>query len=222
MTSDASRVRCADSPALSRNSPAEKLYQERCRLANLLYGLDAAVSQKVSRMAVHRRSPKSSWCGWSQVNLSRVSAPPEPSGSSMAYLVRAFSRCISNASSISLSISSRKGMPLASHNLGYMLIEVKPGNGVDFVQEEFAAFLFQEEIHARHSGKFQRAERFHRQRLNFLHLRGLQVRGNQQLRAVFQIFRGVIVEFAMRHDFARHGGLWDRDCPAPRLQFRGP
>ena len=54
-------------------------------------------------------------------------APPEPAGSSIWYLVRAFSACCSRASSINLSIKSRKGMPLASQSFGYMLMEVKPG-----------------------------------------------------------------------------------------------
>jgi len=36
----------------------------------------------------------------------------------------------------------------------------------------------------------------------FFDLRGLELGGNQELRAFLEIFRGVIVEFAVRDDFA--------------------
>ena len=42
----------------------------------------------------------------------------------------------------------------------------------------------------------------------FIYLRGLELRGNQQLRAFFEIFCGVIVEFAVRDDFTGYGGFW--------------
>src|SRR5467141_645842 len=70
-----------------------------------------------------------------------ASAPPEPSGSSIAYLVRAFSPCISSARSISLSISSRNEIPEASHNLGYMLMEVKPGMVFTSFRKSFPPFF---------------------------------------------------------------------------------
>ena len=81
------------------------------------------------------------------------------------------------------------------------------GNGVDFVQKELAAFFLQEEIHASHSGEFQRPKRVDSESLDFLRLRGLQISGNHQLRAFLEILRGVVVEFAVRHDFAGDGSL---------------
>src|SRR5438552_5864874 len=41
-------------------------------------------------------------------------------------MVRAFSACCSRARQIRLSMSSRKGMPLASQSFEYMLMEMKP------------------------------------------------------------------------------------------------
>src|SRR5258707_7576426 len=78
---------------------------------------------------------------WEVACLYPASAPPEPSGSSIAYLVRAFSPCISSARSISLSISSRNAMPEASHKLGYMLMEVKPRMVVTSFRQSLPPFF---------------------------------------------------------------------------------
>ena len=45
--------------------------------------------------------------------------------------------------------SSANGTPLASHSLGYMLISVKPGDGVDLVQVQPAAAAVEEEVDPR-------------------------------------------------------------------------
>src|SRR5271156_4049688 len=78
-------------------------------------------------------------------------------------------------------------------------------NGVQFVHVNLAGALLKEEIAARHPRAVNRAERSHRIILKYSHLRLRQFSRDQQLRALFQIFRLVIVIFAMRHDFARYG-----------------
>src|SRR5260370_21540691 len=69
--------------------------------------------------------------------------------------------------------------------------------GVHFVEIDFAAFLLEEEIHAGHTAQFQRAKRIDRILLNLFYLRRSELRGDQELRAFFQIFCSVIIEFAV-------------------------
>ncbi len=76
------------------------------------------------------------------------------------------------------------------------------GDGVYFVEIDLAAFFLQEEIDAGHAAEFEGAKCGDGILLDFLHLRGLELGGNQKLRAFFEIFRGVIVKFAVRDDFA--------------------
>src|SRR5262249_34425843 len=67
-------------------------------------------------------------------------------------------------------------------------------NRIYFVQKEFSALFLEEEIHARHAGKFERAERADSEFLDLLDLRGLELCWNQKFRSLLQIFRGVIVK----------------------------
>src|SRR5258708_4148663 len=81
------------------------------------------------------------------------------------------------------------------------------GDGVHFVEIDFAAFFLQEKIDAGHTAEFEGAKRLDGVVLDFLHLRGLEVGGNQELRAFFQIFCGVVVKFAVGDDFAGDRGF---------------
>jgi hypothetical protein len=86
-----------------------------------------------------------------------------------------------------------------------MLMDVKPG----MVLSSLTKILFvrvREKIAARHSGSVDGAEGAHGVFLKGdLDLFLGERRGNHEPRSLFQIFRGVIVELAVRHDFARDG-----------------
>jgi len=81
------------------------------------------------------------------------------------------------------------------------------GNGVHFVEIDFPAVFFEEEIHASHAVEFEGAKGFDRVLLEFFDFHGFEFGGNQKLRAFFEVFGGVVVELAVRDDFAGDGGL---------------
>src|SRR5258708_12539125 len=70
------------------------------------------------------------------------------------------------------------------------------GDGVYFVEIDLAAFFLEEESHAGHAAEFERAECIYRVLLDFLHLRGLDPAGEQQLRSLFQLFSSVAAKFS--------------------------
>ena len=142
-------------------------------------------------------------------------------GSSIVYFVRCLSRCCASASSIRRSskcaVRQAGGFPeFRVHADGG-----EAGDGVDFVQQNAPGAVLEEKVHAGHAQAFERAERAHGVFLKFFHLRLGELRGNQQARAFLEIFRGVIVKFAVRDDLAGNRTLSDLRCPERKVRFRG-
>jgi hypothetical protein len=105
------------------------------------------------------------------------------------------------------SISSRKGMPVASQILGYMLMEVKPGMVFTSFRKILpVAFSMKKSTRAMPLSSSARKAAM-AMAWNFLTCAGFQFGGDEELGAFFEIFGGVIVEFAVRNDFAWDGGL---------------
>src|SRR5262249_30177916 len=81
------------------------------------------------------------------------------------------------------------------------------GNGVHLVEIELGALLLEQEVDARHSGDLHRPKRGYRIFLNRLDLSGLELRGNKQLRAVFEVLCSVVVKLAVGDDLAGNRSL---------------
>ena len=68
-------------------------------------------------------------------------------------------------------------MPLYSHILGYMLMEVKPGMVLISLMYSLSGGCLQQEIHAGHAFAFHGAVALHRQAAQFFGLIGWQIGG---------------------------------------------
>ena len=81
------------------------------------------------------------------------------------------------------------------------------GDGVHFVEIDFSAVFLEEKIDASHAVEFEGAKGLDGEVLEFFDLGGFQSGGDEELRALLEIFCGVVVELVVGDDFAGDGSL---------------